>query len=347
MNFGDEYIGIDISERSVKFFQLSRGNNIDKVRGFGLESIPPGFIKDGKIIEKEKTGLAIKKALRQSGPKKINTKKAICSVPESKVFLRKIVIPKMSSEEAEEAVKWEIEANIPLAVEQVYYDWQFLDQEDSKQNVLTVAVSRDIVDDLVETLEIAGLFVYGLEMESIATARSLVSQNAAKEETCLIVDIGGEKTSFIITEGATPYFTSSIPFSSMGVTDVISKSIGSSIEEAERVKLSQGIGRSFENSPVLNSIKPYLENLSVEIEKTVDFYQSMSKHGREISRIMVSGGGSNLKGLVPYLTTRLSREITVGDPWVNLRLGKNLPPVSRGDSVRYATAIGLAMHSFD
>ena len=77
------------------------------------------------------------------------------------------------------------------------------------------------------------------------------------------------------------------------------------------------------------------------------FYQNMSKTSRKIERVIISGGGANLKGLIPYLTTRLAREVITGDPWINLNLGKNLPLISKENSTRYATVIGLAMQEIN
>lgn len=343
INFEDEYFGLDLSELSAKVFQLEKKGGLDRVRSFNIEPIREGFIKDGKIIEKAKLGEFIAGLIKKTRPKKIQTKKVICSISESKVFLRILAIPAVSIDEAREAVKWEIEASIPLSVDQVYYDWCFLDKIDGKQNILTVAVAKETVDDLVDVLESAGLSVFGLEMDSIATVRSLIPKNSKRENIYLIVDMGEEKTSFIITEGCVPYFTSSIPFSSSGITEQISSTMGVSKEEAEKIKIEQGIERGVNHSAVFNSVKPLLENLSVEVEKTIDFYSGISKKTNQINGIIISGGGANLKGLVPYFATRLSMEVILGNPWINLNMGKNLPPISRSDSVRYATSIGLAI----
>jgi type IV pilus assembly protein PilM len=339
----NNYLGLDISDFSVKVFQLEKRGRFDKIRSYGSEDIRPGCIENGIIIKKEEVARAIRNAIRKARPKKINTKKAFCSISESKVFLRIISIPKVSEEEAQEAIKWEIEASIPLSVDQVYYDWQFLDQSEGKQNVLTVAVAKDVADGLIETVNLSGLMVYGIEMESIASIRSLIPRDAKKEESCLIVDMGAEKTSFIIVEGNVPYFTSSIPFSSNVITDSVADIMKVSREEAEKIKTFQGIEYYRENNSIFNSIKPFLENLSVELEKTIGFYQDTSKTQAKVNKIIVSGGGANLKGLVSYFTTRLSIEVLLGNPWVNLNLGRNLPIVNRENSVRYATAIGLAM----
>jgi type IV pilus assembly protein PilM len=347
INFEDQFFGLDLSDLSVKVFQLEKSGKFDRIRSFNSKDIKPGCIENGRIINREKVSRIIAEIIKTAGPKKINTKKVICSIPESKVFLRTISIPKINENEAQEAIKWEIEASIPLSVDQVYFDWQFLDQVENKQNVLTVAVAKETIDDLIATLEDAGLSVWGLEMESIATARSLIPKNSQNGDIFLIIDMGAEKTSFIITENNVPYFTSSLPFSSSGITDVIASQMNVAVEEAEKIKTTQGIEHSLENDSVFKLIYPFLENLSVEVEKTIDFYHNMFKNPKEINKIIISGGGANLKGVVPYFATRLSREVTLGLPWINLNLGKNLPPISMNDSARYATAVGLAMRGIN
>jgi len=183
----DRTFAIDLSDLSIKIFQIEKKGARDSIRSFYDMDVPEGFISDGRIIEKAKVAQLIRAAVKKAGPKKINTSKVICSIPESKAFLRKINIPQMDLKEAHEAVKWEVEASIPLTCEQVYYDWQFLDISEGKQNILTAAVSKEIVDEMIETLIAAGFEPYGLEVESIACARSLIPENASQEEIFLIV----------------------------------------------------------------------------------------------------------------------------------------------------------------
>lgn len=343
INSNENLLSLDISDSSIKVFQLERSGSVDRVRSFGIKEIPPGYVDNGKIINQEKVIEAIKELLSKTGPRKINTQKVICSLPESKVFLHAVTIPTMSEEEAAEAVKWEIEASIPLSVDQVYYDWQFLDKKDGKQNVLTASVAKDFSDELCDILEKCGLEVCCLEMESIAIARSLISQEAKREDVYLIADIGSVKTSFIVTEGNVPYFTSSIPFSSSAITDEISNQLSLAKKEADQLKINEGIDSSNENNSILNSLNPLLESLAIEIEKTIDFYQSMPNHSSKSFKIMLVGGGSNFKGLLGYLKSKLSWDVSIGDPWVNLKLDKKLPVINQANSVRFAVSIGLAM----
>lgn len=354
INFDDKIFGLDLSDMSIKILQLEKNGDSFRVKSFSSQDIPSGILEEGVVADKEKIVSIIKESLKKAVPKKISTKKVICSLPESKAFLRVLSIPNMDEESAKEAIKWEIEASIPLSVDQVYYDWQFIeniDEDDSnknKQSVLTVAVSKEVVDGLMDVFQSAGLEVYGLELESVASARSLIQDSPEnKEDAFLIVDLGARRTSFIVTKGNVPFFTSSIPFSSEGITDAISKDLGISREEAENMKISKGLEDCTNDRIILNSIEPLLENLTSEIEKTIDFYENMSEKEGSIKKIILSGGGANMKGLVAYLVKRLNREVEGGDPWINLNMKGELPPISRENSISYSTVVGLALRSCD
>jgi type IV pilus assembly protein PilM len=342
-----KFFGIDIGDSYVKIFQLEREGKKDKIRSFACAKIKKGSTENGKIIEKEEIILSIKEALEKASPKKVSTKKVICSLPESKVFLRIINIPKIEESEAYEAIKWEMEANIPLPIDSVYFDWQFIDSETkNKQKVLTVAVHKEVVDVLSEILEKVGLEPYIFEVESIATARSLISEDENKESLDLIVDLGNTKTSFIVVENGVPCFTSGIPFSSEVISDAISKGLNINEVQTEKIKNDYGIENPLKDNPILNSVKSVLENLAKEIENTADFYSNSLQKSKSINRIILSGTGANLKGIIPYLAKRLRKEVEMGDPWTNLNLGNELPIINQEDSIKFSTAIGLALRGF-
>lgn len=342
--------GLDLSDLSIKALWLDRSGTEDSIASFGSVSFPVGNVVDGEIMNPAVVQNAVAELLKKAGPKRIKTRKVICSLPETKAFLRIITLPKMEESEAKEAIKWEIEANIPLTLDQVYYDWEILDlnltQEKGKMSVLVVAVARSVVEQFQTVLSGAGLEVVGLETESIAQARSLLPEKNEKDTT-LIVDIGDRRTSFLIAIGSTPCFTSSVPLSSQMITDAISKSMHLSFEEAEQVKIKHGLGSFALKSPILKAAQPVLENMAVEIEKSIDFYLTNLKYSKTIDSVVLCGGGSNMHGLIPYMSRRLGRTVESGNPWVNVNLGKKLPPIDRRYSVQYSTAIGLALRGLD
>lgn len=338
--------GLDLSDLSVKAVAIKRVGNREVVTSYGAIGLPPGAIIDGEIHQSEIVRNAIIDLLNRVGPKRITSKNVICSLPETKEFLRILTIPKMDPTEVGGAIKWEIEANIPLTLDQVYYDWQILDDDFTpdagKMSVLVIVVARDVVDEFVEMLESCGLTPVGLETESVAQARALLS-NKNKTETTLIVDMGDRRTSFLVTLGHVPCFTSSVPLSSQMISDAVSKTLQIPFDEADQMKIEQGLGSMTVKSPIFKAAEPILENIASEIERTIDFFTSNLRYAESIDRVILCGGGSNLQGLLPYMTKRLNRAVENGDPWAATDLGGKLPIIPKEKSISYSTAIGLAL----
>ncbi len=340
-----ELFGLDLSDLSIKVVQLKKKGKYSEIVGMAQANIPQGTIVDSVIIKPEVVVEGIHKAVKAAN---IAIKDVYCSLPESKAFLRIISIPQMTQGEAAEAIKWEMEANIPMAIDQVYYDWQILPEElhktPEKMSILVVAIARTVVDQLMSVIEDAGLEVRGFEVESMAQSRSLLASGSSK--TTMIVDIGDRRTSFLIVVGDVPVFTSSIPLSAETMTDVISKGLGVSYAEAEKVKFEHGIGSVLKNDHIFQAVKPVIQSFVQEINKSINFYLTGLKYSDSVDTIILCGGGARMKGLIPYLSRSLNRKIELGDPWANTTF-KSLPPVDREISAQYVTAIGLASQTHE
>lgn len=338
--------GLDLSDLSLKAVFLDEEGSRDKIVSFGAVTLPLEAVTDGRIANPDMVISSIRTLLERAGPRRIRSRRVFCSLPETKAFLRIINLPTMNPKEVGEAIRWEIEANIPLSLDQVYYDYQVLDRnvsrEAGKMSILVVAVARGVVDEFVSVLESAGLEVVGLETESVAQARILLPEEES-DVTTLIIDIGDRRTSFLIALGNIPVFTSSIPISSQMVTDVISKGLRIPFEEAERVKITEGIGSAVKGDAIFRAAEPVLKSLTAEMERSVDFYLNNLRYSSAVDKVVLCGGGSNMRGILPYLAKRLNKPVEFGNPWVNLRLGGALPLINKKQSVQYSTALGLAL----
>lgn len=345
-----DHFGLDINDFSLKAVEIRSTRKKQRVVGIQSTPLSRGVVVDGVIIKMKEFGVALAKVRETAKPHKIVQKHVVCSLPDSKSFLRIIHIPKMNAEEAEEAVKWEMDANIPLPIDQVHYDWKILERnfskDKAKMSVIVTAVPRTVVEQYLEVLTEAGLKVIGFEIESIAQTRSLLVQKK-KDHTTLIVDIGDRRTSFVIAVDDIPCFTSSSPLSAYVMTDTIAKSLGVSLEEAEKIKSTYGVGSTLKNDHIFTAIKPVLENFVQEIERSTNFYLRELRYSDDVNEILLCGSGAKMKGIVPYLSHRLGRKITLGDPWKNVVLDKKIPPINHETSIQYATAIGLSLKDCD
>ena len=343
INTNPDVFGIDISDLSIKVMQIKKGYKRDRVVGYASVALPQGCIENRVVIKKNLVIKAIKKVLVAAG---IKANHVVCSLPETKAFLRIIHLPQMEEKELNEAVKWEMEMNIPMSVDQVYYDWQLLKEpvakEKKKINVLTIAIAKTIVDSWLEIFEEAGLEVEGFDVESIAQLRSLLPEEE-NNKTTMIVDIGDRLTSFLIVTKGVPVFTSSIPLSSEAMINAISLGMGVSHDEAQKVIIMHGIGSVIKNDHIFDILKSVLENFIVEIEKSIEFFVTGLGYAQNVDEIILCGGGAKTKGIISYFSRRLQRKVVLGNPWVNVNFGDSVPPLSRENSVQYTTVIGLAI----
>ena len=160
--------------------------------------------------------------------------------------------------------------------------------------------------------------------------------------------MGLENTSFAIYKNNCPVFSSSGSISGKIMTDVIAKYFGISYEKAESYKHKVGLGSNVkEREEALEVLNPLLMSLSMEIERTVSFFEDnlISKEGESIEKIVLCGGGANLKGLSSYLALTVHRPLVIANPWENISFYKEIPPISLEEAQSYITAIGLALRA--
>lgn len=348
-------MGLDISDVSLKLVQFEKTRAGLRVQAYSDEVIPKEIIAGDMIKDGKRLTQLIRKAAAHPKFGRVTASYVAASIPETKCFVRVIQMAAMSEEEAAEAIPWEAEAYIPMPIGQVYLDWMILPAPvtpDKKMTVLITAAPKDYVDDLTSILKEAGLRPAALEVESQATARSLVSNSS---ETVLILDIDTIRTSFIIYDKGTLQFTSSVPIAGNIFTESVAKLMGAGFEQAEQLKRKNGLDETHDNGLVKKALTPVLAGLVTEIKNTIRFYEEHSTTGGKISKILLSGGSSKLKHLPSFLAEKLSVpdphpmrsipgvKVELGNPWTMVLTPGQVAPISREDSLSYATAIGLAM----
>jgi type IV pilus assembly protein PilM len=376
LNLKTYAFGLDISDLSLKIAKLKNQGRFFNLASFGEEEIKSGIIKEGEIKDEIVLAKIIKEAVKKITGEKLKTKYVIVSLPEEKAFLQVIQLPKMSEEDLKSAVIFEAENYIPLPVDQVYLDYQIvrpLDNNFDHLDVLLAALPKSTIDPYIDCLKSAGLKPKALEIESLAIGRALI-KNETSSSSVLLIDMGATRTSFIVYSGSSLRFTSSIPISCQHFTQIISKALNVSLPEAEKLKIKYGLisdAKSLKGQAnIFEALVPSLVDLVQQIKKHLDYYQghSINEHlapkDKGVSKIMLCGGGANLKGFPEFLSGQLKITVELGNPWVNILPGdkpakrSSMPPATTssgvdgggetvqlppGESLRYVTALGLAL----
>jgi type IV pilus assembly protein PilM len=351
----EEVSGLDINDAVVKVVKLQKKGKSLALVSFAQEKIEQGIIEEGVIRNEAALAKAIRSAYSKVKGKKIKTRYVIASLPEQKSFLQVIQMPKMDEEELKLSVPLEAENYIPMPISEVYLDFQVIPQIKEyidHSEVLIVATPKKIVDSYVSCMKKAGLTPVALEIESEAIARALVKEDN-KSSVQILVAIREDSTKLVVFSGCSIRFTCTIPISSQLLTNSISESLKVDFSEAERLKKEYGLigGKDVKAEKVSKATTPIVNDLIERIKIYLDFYRDHSSYeyllpDKKTEKILLCGAGSNLKGLVEFVSKKLEIQVELGNPLINF-YSKDPKNIIKEGIISYTAAIGLALRQME
>jgi len=160
-------IGMDIGSNVVKCLRLDLTNDRPMITHFAMADLPPEAIVDGEIMDRELVIEAIRGAAEKAG---IPDEPVASAVAGRAVIVKKIVMDKMSEDDAREAIYWEAEQHVPFDIDDITLDFQIL-QEDigaDQMELLLVAAKKDMILGHAELIRDAGFRPLVIDVASFA-----------------------------------------------------------------------------------------------------------------------------------------------------------------------------------
>ena len=344
-------IGFDISDQSIKYLAFSSHNGF-AFDFFGELEVADGIIVNGEIKHEEDLTRTLASWLSKN-KKRMPSFFVVASLPEEKSFLRLIQIPKMKREDVKNAIKWEIEGNIPLPIGELIYDYEViepLDESADHFDVVLTAFPKIIVESYVRTLRAATLQPYALELESQAVIRSILPQ-LDTTLTSVVVDVGRTRTTFILFNGRAIVLTATIQIGGRIFEEMIAKGLGVDTKSAVEIKKHTGLNRKEYEGKAFLSLVPSISVLADELQRVITYYQNQKdaegfKNAHHmVHSVFLVGGDANLLGLDTYLASILKIPVYIADPFATMRdyMKTRVPPITKRDSLAFSTTIGLAL----
>lgn len=339
-------IGLQLNGNTVKCLELGKESGGVAVKGSVYQTLPKNIMVNDSIIAKEALSKIISDAIKKPTFGKFTTKRVAVSLPETRCFVRVMQLPLMSDEEVDHAVAFEAEAYIPIPIDQVYFDWQIVRKRPDGLDVVIFASPKDLVDIIIKVVDGSGLHLVAIETESKSLERALMS--SVVRETALIVDFDAVRTNLVMVDNGIVQFTSSIPIAGNTFTEQISKQMGVTLQEAEKIKKEVGVASTPEHPSIQTILSPLLHNLSAEIQNIIQYHYDHS--GDHIQKLILSGGGAKMKSLPEFLAKELKQldgtKIEVASPWNNLSPVQGLEMTFGAyDMLDFIVPLGLSMRS--
>ncbi len=322
-----ETIGLDIGSHSIKLVGLKMTSKGPFLTCLGMKEIPPGKDKEDMKTASE----TLRSLVSEVG---LKTKKVNLVVSGSGVQVKRISVPSLPRAELKEAVRWEIKNHLPFPVETAEIVFhivkEYVDDNVKRLDMMVAACPKQLIDRTLSIAERAGLQPIHLDVGPFALWNTLLVWNQLKkEETVALIDLGAEKTGIYIFKDRILQFSREVTPAGADITRAIMEGIGSEgdpeliFERAEGLKQEMGIpsetrqeglrDKSTPLSKISFLVRPVLERLSAEIGRSLDYYRAQFNEER-IDRLLLTGGGANLKNIVSYLAGELRLPIEHFNP---------------------------------
>ncbi|MBU0707381.1 type IV pilus assembly protein PilM [Patescibacteria group bacterium] len=340
----EKTLGLDISDLVLRAVQLKNHGRSTSFVAYNQIDLPSGIIKNGEILDPRALRDAIKKLISHPSYGRFTAKQVVASLPEAKSFFKVIEIPQVDNQQIDETIKWEITQHIPLSPDEMYMDWKALSTgTGGKLKIVICAIPKTIVDSYTAGLEDAGLRPIALIIESIAIAHNLISQKLENTTSALILDIGLNRTSFLVYEGGAVRFSaSSKRVSGQAMTNLISQRLKLTDKQAERAKRMVGLDPTRGKAAIPKILDTYINKATQQIDEILKFYSAHHPGSKKIDQIIIIGGGANLRNLTDILSKKINKNIILGDPWSRFKNLKNTSIIPKNQHLSHSTVLGLA-----
>ncbi len=272
---------------------------------------------EGATPEEKKEKL--KKALP---PIDYKTPPAVKVTWEEGMVFRLVILPDMPESDLKKAFLWEMKEKYSLNEENSLIGSECVLTLDQSDGVKEKFFSVFYCDKKAAMEKVALVTGLGLRVSSLAPNHAALAQGlgnlAGPEKDLLIFDIGSANARILPVRQKKNMFSRTVQLGGQALTDMLAGSymdndqkIQLSPGEAEKLKITEGCSNP--QAGHISLVRPYLEKVVSEIKRSVDFYESQ-KYSKPISKIVFTGGGSNLKGLGSFMKSFLGLEVLALEP---------------------------------
>lgn len=350
-------LGIDIGTSAIKIVQLKKKGGKAILETYGAISLGPYAGTDIGSVTNLNTD-DISRALVDL-MKEANTTihSGAMSIPSSSVLIFTISLPQNKATENQMSTIVPLEARkyIPVPISEVSLDWFVIPKEianfekdqikeptdkietEPKTEVLVVAIHNEVLVKSREILTKTQINSDSFEIEVFSNIRSSLSRDM---EPLLLMDFGASKTKIAIVESGIVRLFHVVNRGSQDITRNISQSLSISFKEAENLKRKVGIDAT-SDSRASEIARLSIDYIFSDTNSVVLAYEK--KYNKSVSKVIITGGGSRLKGLLQYAILCFHTEVVYSNPFSKIESPAFLEPVLQTSGPEFSVAIGLAL----
>jgi type IV pilus assembly protein PilM len=288
------------------------------------------------------------------GELKIKTGRVNYAIAAQSVFTRFVKLPTVDPDKIDQIVTFEAQQNVPFPIEEVVWDYQLVaSRDESKIEVVLVAIKADLLDELNNAVQDSGLLTGIVDVAPMSLYNAFRYNYADATGCSLLLDIGARTTNLIFVE-PNKVFSRSIPIGGTTFTANITREFSEPFGAAEERKLAVGfvsLGGAYAEpsdpdvARVSKIIRNSMTRLHAEITRSISFYRSQ-QGGSQPQQVYLCGGSVGLPYIREFFAEKLQMPIEFFNPLRNVTVAGSVDVDSAARSAHtLGELVGLAIRS--
>ncbi|RZS89415.1 type IV pilus assembly protein PilM [Motilibacter rhizosphaerae] len=298
-------IGLDIGTTAVRVVQVAERRGRLRVTRMGEVALPPGAVREGEVVDSAAVAAAIRQLWAEVRP---SSKRVGLGLASRRVVVRQVDLPSMPVDELRASLPFAVGDLIPMPTDAAMLDFWPVEERDagggSVVRGLLVAAAKQAVDDAVGAVQAAGLTPVSIDILPFALLRALHSgapQDAPPAVEAL-VDIGADVTSMVVHSAGRPLFVRSLLRGGAAATEAIATRLAVDFATAEALKRGDLAPPDVETGEAVRALlDESAAEVALEIRNSLGYYAATAGGSSPVERVVLSGGGALLSGLLPRL----------------------------------------------
>ena len=367
-------VGLDIEAGSIAATELRVNGGVEVV-GQGVAPLAPGVFREGEVVDAETLGAAIRQLLSDNKLSR-NVRLGIAN---QRIAVRTLQLPNIDDrDELETAIRFQAQDHIPMPLDQAVLDWQVVGNQqtetgEQRMEVVAVAARRDMLNQVMNALEGAGVRPVGIDHSAFGMIRALAGEagsavgsgeyvSAPSYEERIGAQAGGEAaesgvphqparlycnfgdiTNLAVARGRACLFTRISAFGIEGIAQKLAERRQLTLEHARQWLTHVGLDQPVEQvegdpehiAVARECLSEGVAKLADELRLSLEYYGAQ-EGAVAVEGIVACGPGATIPGLVDRLQRDLGHPFTVARP-------SALSHLDDTTAARFTLSYGLAL----
>jgi type IV pilus assembly protein PilM len=347
------FVGLKIGSSQLAAARVVNNGTSDLVQ-IAREPLEAGIVVGGEPRQPDELANALKDFFKKHKLPKNGVRLGIAS---NRIGVRTLEIAGIDDlKQLGNAIRFRAQEALPIPLDEAVLDYQVLSERvdangQTVRRVLLVVAYRDLIDRYIAACRKAGIKLVGIDLEAFGLLRALTvprDPNVPARAATVVVNVGHDRSTFGVSDGLHCEFTRVLDWGGSKLSVAIARALDLAPSEAAPVKHALSLlepvtpaGLTQEQGQkAREATERELHAFARELVSALQFYQNQPG-SLGIGEVVLTGGTAELPGIDVELSRLIGVPVRVGDPLINVKVGKKVRALDGSGSL--ATAIGLGI----